>query len=254
MIELYHWEPGPSSGEVLILMHEKGIDYVGRYVDVLAFEHHAPAFLELNPMAQLPVLVHDGKVLTETGFILQYLDQVFREPSFTPEDPQGRYRVNVWIKYVEEYLAPAAWRLGVHRTRKDLLGRATPRVREGFARIPPERRQAWAKTLDEGFSDDDLEIARALLPTRLEHMADALSRHPWLAGEHYSLADIAVFPTLSQLEGLVPAMINPSVSPRIADWLERMRARPAVRQARALARSADPDAVFAPGPEGSRWG
>jgi glutathione S-transferase len=254
MIELYHWEPGSNSGEVLILMHEKGIDFVSRYVDVLAFEHHAPAFLELNPLAQVPVLVHDGRVLTETGFILQYLDQVFREPSFTPEDPQGRYWVNVWIKYVEEYLAPAAWRLGAHRTRKDLQARATARVREGFGRIPPERRQAWAKALDEGFSEDDLELARALLPTRLEHMTAALDRHDWLAGEHYSLADIVVFPTLSQLEGLVPAMINPSVSPQIIDWLERMRERPAVRQARAEGRAPDPDAAFAPGPEGSRWG
>ena len=254
MIELYHWEPGPNSGEVLILLHEKGIDFVSRYVDVLAFEHHAPEFLALNPSAQVPVLVHDGRVLTETGFILQYLDAVFREPALTPEDPQGRYWVNVWIKYVEEYLAPAAWRLGAHRTRKDLRGRATPRAREGLRRAPPERQQAWAKALDEGFSEDDLEIAKALLPTRLEHMSDALSRHEWLAGDHYSLADIAVFPTVSQLPGLVPAMVNESVSPQIMDWLGRMRARPAVRQARAMARTPDPDAVFAPGPEGSRWG
>ena len=99
-----------------------------------------------------------------------------------------------------------------------------------------------------------LEIAKALLPTRLEHMSEALSRHDWLAGDHYSLADLAVFPTVSQLPGLVPAMVNDAVSPAIMAWLERMRARPAVRQARAMARTPDPDAVFAPGPEGSRWG
>ena len=254
MIELYHWEPGPNSGEVLILLHELGIDFVSRYVDVLAFEHHAPEFLKLNPEALVPVLVHDGRVITETGFILQYLDATFGGPSLTPHDPHGQYWVNVWIKYVNEYLAPAAWRLGAHATRKDLLGRATDRVREGLARAPLERRQQWTKVLDQGFSDDDLEIAKALLPTRLAHMQEALARHPWLAGEHYSIADIVAFPVMSQLSGLVPAMINGSVSPQVADWLERMRSRPSVHKARAMARTPDPDAVFAPGPEGSRWG
>ena len=116
MIELYHFEPTSNSGEVLICLREKGIDFVGHYVDVLAGEQFSAEFLKLNPAGQVPVLVHDGHVLTETGFILQYLDEVFHTVSLTPHSPEGRYWVNVWIKYVNEYMAPAAWKLGIART------------------------------------------------------------------------------------------------------------------------------------------
>ncbi len=254
MIALYHWEPGPNSGEVLILLKEKGIEFTGRYVDVLGFEHLSPELLAINRFGQVPVLVHDGRILTETGFILQYLETVFPEPSFTPDDAHGRYWVNVWIKYANEYLAPAAWRLGVHKTRDQLLAHATPAARRALAAAPLERQQAWAKTLDEGFTPEDLEIARALLPVRLDHMREALERADWLAGDRISLADVAVFPTMSQLEGLAGDLINAQATPGVVAWLERMRARPAVQAARAMGRATDPDAVFAPGPEGSRWG
>ena len=253
-MDLYHWEPTTNSGEVLILLEEKGLQFAGHYVDVLAFEQHDPAFLEINPQAQVPVLVHDGRTITETGFILQYLEAAFPEPSFTPRAAQDRYWVNVWIKYVNEYLAPAAWRLGAHATRAQLQARATPQGRAGLKRAPLERQQAWSKVLDEGFSADDLDIARALLPIRLDHMEQALSMSDWLAGAAYSLADIAVYPTAASLPALAPDLVNPASTPRIMAWLDRVKARPAVQAALAAARTPDPTAIFAPGPEGSRWG
>ena len=252
MIELYHFEPTSNSGEVLICLKEKGIDFVGHYVDVLAGEQFAPAFLARNGWGQVPVLVHDGRVLTETGFILQYLEEVFPSVSLTPSTAQGRYWVNVWIKYVNEYMAPAAWKLGIAGTVAG-LGDRRARILEAVERAPQERRQAWDKALH-GLDADELEIAKGLLPVRLERMEQALGAGEWLAGDHYSLADIAVFPTANALVALTPELIGASVTPRIWDWLEHMRARPAVQAALALARTPHPQAVFAPGPEGSRWG
>jgi glutathione S-transferase len=248
MIQLYHFDAGPNSGEPLILLKEKGLDFESRPVDVLALEQTDPGFLDLNPDGQVPVLVHDGRVITETGFILQYIEAAFPEPSLTPAAAQDRYWVNVWIKYVNEYMAPAAWRLGVARQgRLEQLARSAG----SLDRAPPERRQAWAKALD-GFSADELEIARSLLPTRLERMEAALQGSDWLAGPAYSLADIAVFPTARVLPELTPDLVNATAAPGIMAWLERMAARPAVRQALAMARRGE--SVFAPGPEGSRWG
>jgi glutathione S-transferase len=252
MIELYHFEPTSNSGEVLICLKEKGIDFVGHYVDVLAGEQFAPAFLALNPLCQVPVLVHDDRVLTETGFILQYLDEMFPAVGLTPHTPMGRYWVNVWIKYVEEYLAPAAWKLGVAGTLAE-LGAGRGRIEAALAAAPPERRQGWEKALA-GFDADELEIARGLLPVRLERMEAALGEAAWLAGDHYSLADIAVFPTANALPGVAPDLVSAAATPRIWAWLQRMRARPAVQTALAMGRTAHPETVFAPGPEGSRWG
>ena len=251
MLELYHWEPTSNSGEPLILLHEKGVDFVSRYVDVLASEQHSPAFLKVNPQAQVPVLVHDRKVVNETGFILQYLEAVFHTPSFTPHDAHGRYWANVWIKYVNEYMAPAVWRLGMHKARAG-QGGAPGVASEGLARAPLERRQAWAKATGEGWSSEELEITRALLPTRIDHMEATLSAGDWLAGPDYSIADIVVFPTAAALPDLTPDLVNAASTPRIIDWLERVRARPAVQQSLGLARSGV--VQFAPGPEGSRWG
>lgn len=252
MIELYHFEPTTNSGEVLICLKEKGIDFVGRYVDVLAGEQFSSEFLKLNPAGQVPVLVHDGHVLTETGFILQYLDEVFETAALTPHTPEGRYRVNVWIKYVNEYMAPAAWKLGVARTVAELGDRRRV-IEAALGRAPPERRQAWAKAFA-GFDTVELEIARGLLPVRLERMEAALGEAEWLASDHYSLADIAVFPTANALPLAAPDLVNASATPRIWEWLGRMRARPQVQAALAMGRNEHPEAVFAPGPEGSRWG
>jgi glutathione S-transferase len=61
MLELYHWEPNGSALKTLVCLHEKQLDFVSHYVDLLAFEHYRPAFLARNPLGQVPVLVHDGK-------------------------------------------------------------------------------------------------------------------------------------------------------------------------------------------------
>jgi glutathione S-transferase len=252
VIELYHFEPGPGSGEVLILLHEKGIDFVRRYVDVMALEHLTPEFLKLNRFGQVPVLVHDGRVLSETGFILQYLESVFHHPGFTPHDAKGRYQVNVWIKYVNEYLAPAASRLGMAKAMAaQLKGRDLAALRRTLETAPPERRQAWLKALD-GFSADDIEIARGLLPVRLAHLEEALAAADWLAGPSISIADMAVFPTARLLPDLAPDLVNATATPRTLAWIERMAGRPAVKAA--LAEARQPNPVYAPGPEGSRWG
>jgi glutathione S-transferase len=253
MIELYHFEPTSNSGEVLICLKEKGIDYVGHYVDVLKGEQFSADFLKLNPAGQVPVLVHDDQVLTETGFILQYLEDVFHAVSLTPNSPEGRYWVNVWIKYVNEHLAPAAWKLGIARTVSGLGQDGRAVIEAALGRAPPERQQAWAKAFA-GFDGIDLEIARGLLPERLKRMETALSGSEWLAGDHYSLADIVVFPTVNALPGVAGDLVGATATPRIWDWLERMRSRPAVQAALAEARTEHPEAVFAPGPEGSRWG
>ena len=255
MLELYHWEPTSNSGEPLILLKEKGLEFTSHYVDVLAGGQHDPAFLKINRHAQVPVLIHDGRVITETGFILQYIEAVFPAPSFTPAIAQDRYWVNVWIKYVNEYMAPAAWKLGVHKAMAaQLKGHDVARLRAGIARAPLERQQAWKMALDGGLDATGLEIAKSLPPLRLARMQEALAISDWLAGPSYSLADIVAFPTVAALPGLTPDLVNAQATPRIMAWIARVKARPAVQAALAMARTPAPEAAFAPGPEGSRWG
>jgi glutathione S-transferase/GST-like protein len=254
-LDLYHWEPTANSGELLIALHEKGITFNSRYVDVLAFEQHSPRFLALNPRGEVPVLVHDGDVLTETTLVLEYLDAVFPGLALVPATTAERYRMRVWTKLANDSFAPALTMLGWHfRMARQVRGQDRAAIVAGFARLPPDRQAVWRTALDDAYTDDELTRARQFLEVAVRRLEEALATDEWLAGACYSLADIAVFPLAHALQSLLPEVAALESRPRVAHWLRRMQGRPAVRSALAMGRSAHPEEMFAPGPELARWG
>lgn len=254
-LDLYHWEPTTNSVELLICLKEKGIPFISHYVDLLAFEQHQPRFLELNPRGEVPVLVHNGQVLTETTLILEYLDAAFPGVSLVPESHEARYTMRVWTKLANDYVAPALTLLGWHlRTGNTLTEETREAARAGLARLPPDRQVVWRAALDNSYTEDQLTRARAHLDIVAKRLEDALASEDWLAGARYSLADIAIFPLASSLQWLLPELASFASRPRVALWLRRMKERPAVQGALAMGRSARPEELFAPGPELGRWG
>lgn len=137
MLELYHAEPVANSMKVLICLKEKRIEFVSHYVNLLLFEQHEPEFVAINPNGQVPVLVHDGNVITESTVINEYLDDVFPEIPLRPGDPFLRARMRIWNKFVDEYFCPAlsmiGWHLMVRRVARSLDG---DRLKQALARIP----------------------------------------------------------------------------------------------------------------------
>ncbi len=86
--------------------------------------------------------------------------------------------------------------------------------------------------IEHGVSEDEENQAYAALDYLLNQMQDALATRPWLAGKEYSLADIAMAPFINRIEVLKrPEMVQSSRRPRIADWWQRVQARPAFKQA-----------------------
>jgi len=73
--------------KVLLCLKEKNIPFVSHYVDLLRFEQHKPEFVRLNPNGQVPVLVHDGAIITESTVINEYLEDVFPQVRLRPENP-----------------------------------------------------------------------------------------------------------------------------------------------------------------------
>jgi GSH-dependent disulfide-bond oxidoreductase len=255
LLELYHWEPGANSGEVLILLHEKGIAFRSRYVDLLQFEQLSEALIALNPRGQVPVLVHDGRVLTETTLILEYLDAVFPDPPLSPSQAADRYAMRVWTKWTDEYVAPAVSLIGWHERMAPLMKtRDVAAIRARARSLPPDRQAVLEAALNDTYTDDQLHRARTSLRVVVRRLENALTESLWLAGDHYSLADIALFPLAMSLPGLVPALVSNVTTPHLLEWLRKMRARGAVRAALDRARTPDPTSVFAPGPELPRWG
>ena len=253
--ELYHWEPCANSGELLIALGEKGVAFRSRYVDLLQFEHLSDSFLALNPRGQVPVLVHDGRVLTETTLILEYLDAVFESPPLAPAGAADRYRMQVWTKWADEYVAPAVSLMGWHERMMPLMkGRDVGAIRARTRLLPPDRQAVLDAALTDSYSDDQLDRARTCLRVVVRRIEDTLAESRWLAGETYSLADIALFPMAMSLQGLVPDLVSDVSTPHLLAWLQEIRNRDAVRGALDRARTPDPTCVFAPGPELARWG
>lgn len=253
MLELYHWEPNAASGQVLIALEEKGLEFESHYLDVLAFEQFAPEFLALNPVGQAPVLVHAGAAFNEASFICEYLDEAFPERPLMPEAPLDRWAARAWQKYVDDYLAAAASDLAwAALGRSSLKPRNWATLEEAVVAIPSkERRDQWQAALA-GPDEELLDKARERIRLSVARMEADLGGRDWLAPGGYSLADIAVYPYANYLPRIAPELLEGA--PRTVAWLERMSERPAVKAVEALGRSPDAYALAAPGPEHVRWG
>ncbi len=255
MLELYHWEPALNSGEPLILLKEKCIPFRSRYVDLLKLKQHEPKFLDINPDGQVPVLVHDKKVVTGMSIMLQYIDDVFPKKPLMPADLGDQYQVFFWVKYVEERIAPAISLLGWHRfTRPTLKPAVIAKARKSVRKLPPERQAVWKQALKDSCADAEIGLARDSLALAVGKLEGALKHSPWLAGQSYSLADIALVFMARAMRNVIPDIMNAKATPKTWAWLKKLERRKAVNDVLALARTAEPDKIFAPGPEMARWG
>src|SRR5689334_436086 len=77
MLELYHWEPNGSALKALIALNEKALPFRSHYVEVPAVFPVASRETQLNLEGEGPVLVHDGRQITESLFLMEYLEDAF---------------------------------------------------------------------------------------------------------------------------------------------------------------------------------
>jgi glutathione S-transferase len=84
MLELYHAGLTQASVKVRLTLKEKGLAYKSHLLNIPDGEHLTPQYLAINPDGQVPALVHDGVVITETTVINEYLEDAFPEPRLRP--------------------------------------------------------------------------------------------------------------------------------------------------------------------------
>jgi GSH-dependent disulfide-bond oxidoreductase len=260
MLELYHWEPNTFYLKPLVALAEKGVAYTARYFDPTQFEQFGAAFpLDVESRLHLeregPVLIHDGALISSSYFLLEYIAEAFPGPALLPADAYDRYRARAWGQISALSLASAVSALGCARYLAPILrSRPVDSLRSQIDAIEPlERRAAWAAVL-EGGAEAQLAAARNQLAGPVGRIEATLANSPWLAGAQYSIADIDVFAMFMGLPELAPDLLSATASPHIMAFLQRMRARPAVRAALALSRTGHPEQAYVPGSEPSRWG
>jgi glutathione S-transferase len=262
MLELYHWEPNGSWLKPLIGLHEKQLEFRSHYVAVLSLEQHRPGYLQAARETQLPlegegpILVHDGRQVSESLFILEYLEDAFPQRPLRPAAPILQAGILAWARFINEVFMPAVSTLGckAHLAPR-LKGQEGARLAALVAQIPTRYvREGWQSALSDDYPQDLIADSRRKVALGVRRLEDALSGAPWLVGTTYSLADIDAFAICNALPTLTPELVSESATPRLLQWLTRIRERPAVRAALATSRTGRPEQAFAPGPEHSRWG
>jgi glutathione S-transferase len=236
MLDLYHAEPMANSLKALIGIHEKGVSFTSRLVNLHKFEQHEPAFLRINPNGQVPVLVHDGRVIGESTCINEYLDEVFDGPPLKPADAYWRARMRFWTKFVDEYFYPPLSFTAWHFMIRNITDKLTPAQFEArLARIPlKEQQEKWRTAARQGYTAEQLAEWRRQIEVSIARLENQLGETAWLAGDSYSLADVAVFAMALLLPTRSPDLVNATATPRLLEWHQRVASRPAVKAALAM--------------------
>jgi glutathione S-transferase len=232
-LKYYHAEPLANSLKSMIPLKEKGLAYESIYVDLHKFEQHQPWFVAINPEGQVPVLDHDGTIITHTTVINEYLEDVFPDVPLRPRDPVGAARMRYWNKFIDEHVMNHVSMHGWHR----LVGVIARNIENGdfeklMANIPlPDQRKKWM-TARSGFSEADLANATAKIEYAVDKVEKQLGETPWLAGQDYTLADINFYSHCGMMvERMFPEMALSKRAPRLVEWRDRVTARPAVAAA-----------------------
>ncbi|MFZ1990338.1 MAG: glutathione S-transferase family protein [Alphaproteobacteria bacterium] len=229
MLTLYHWEPNANSGKPIQTLKEKGVPFETHWIDMMKNDQHKPEYLKINPNGTIPAMVHDGLMLFESSAIMEYVDEAFDGPPLSPKDPEGRWRMRWWMKFIDQYYAPSvskgAWsgRGAVQRTPQE-----TEALKQRIEAIPlKERREAWTKAYFGGFAPGELEEAARAARYGIGLMEDHLSRQKWLAGDMFSLADICAFNTVYTSPTRPQMGVNDKATPHLMEWLRKIYERPA---------------------------
>jgi glutathione S-transferase len=243
MLKLYHAEPVANSLKCLIALREKQLDFDSVYIDLHKFEQHEPWFTAINPEGQVPVLDHDGAIITHTSVINEYLEDAFpAAPALRPADALGKARMRYWNKFVDEQVMEFVSMHGWHRM-VSVIARSVEagQFEQLMQRIPlPAQREKW-KQARAGFGDAALAHATRKIEAAVARVEQQLSLTPWLAGDSYTLADVNFFAVCGMgLQRLFPEMQIETRAPRLTDWVARVRERAGVKAAFAMPDRTDP--------------
>ena len=100
-MKLLDFWPSMFGMRVRIALAEKGVAY--EYVEQ-DLKNKTPLLLEMNPIhKKVPVFVHNGKPITESSIIIQYIDEVWKEnPPLLPSDPYEMAEARFWVDFIDK--------------------------------------------------------------------------------------------------------------------------------------------------------
>jgi GST-like protein len=208
MIDVYYW-PTPNGHKITMFLEEAAVPYRIAPVDISSGAQFEPEFLAISPNNRMPAIIdhapEDGGApisVFESGAILVYLAE--KSGHLLPRDIRGRKTVLEWLFWQVAGLGPMAGQ-------NHHFGRYAPeKIPYAVERYVNETNRLYG-----------------VLDRRLAH-------DPYLAGEAYSIADVATYPWIVPWELQQQTLAD---FPSLRRWFDAIAARPAT--ARAYARGND---------------
>lgn len=188
-----------------MLMDEKGIEIPIVDLDMLAGEHKSPDYLRKNPLGQVPALeLDDGTIISESLVICRYLDEIYGEPFLFGSNDNERAEIGMWERRAEMGLFMPSIEYGHHTLQE---------MKDYFDQYPD-----WAESLRSG------------IERNLDMLSEQLVKHPFLAGDQYSIADITGFLGVQYARQIV-GLDLPATGPA-TEWVNRVFERDSARSFR----------------------
>lgn len=205
-ITFYDCATAPSPRRARMILAEKRVEVTRVEVDLRNGEQFSEAFRAINPACTVPVLVTpEGEALCDNASIARWLEEVFPDPPLMGVGALGKARVAEWL-WRAEFEGLMAIMEVLRNSSKAMAGRALPGP-YAVEQIP------------------ELAERGRMRAQRFMDVLDAqLSAAPWLAGDQFSVADIAAF-VFVEFAGWVKIAPG-SEHDALASWLETVRARP----------------------------
>jgi glutathione S-transferase len=226
---LYNAPQSTCSQRVRFTLHEKGLAFSELKLYLFSGDQLRPEYLKINPNGVVPSLVHNGRVIIDSAVIIEYLSEVFPEPTpLVPYDAVARAAMRSLIRYIDEVPTPAV-RVPSYNIAFLPHYRDMPEADfVALAESKPLRKEFLLSMGRTGFSAEEMNKALERLRRAVERMSETLraSGGPWLMGTDITLADIAIMPVLVRMADLGLCTLWERL-PEIDPWLAALRERPA---------------------------
>jgi glutathione S-transferase len=211
-MKIYDTPGFPNPLRIRIVLAEKGLASQVEFVpiDLPAAEHKQTAFLAKNPTGTVPVLeLEDGTFLSECTAITEYLDNLDGNPTLTGKTPREKGVIHMMQKRAESELIDS---IGIY------FHHATPGL---GARNEVYKSPDWSGRSEWGT------MHRVKAEAGMRYFNEVLKAQPYVAGEHFSMADCTV------LGGLLFARYAdipvPAECTALLEWKARVDQRPSVK-------------------------
>jgi glutathione S-transferase len=241
VIALYEFPVSPFCEKVRRILHVKGIPYRTEKVPLMATRGW---YRRINPASKVPVIVHEGRVVSDSTTIAHYLERAFPTPALLPKDPAARALCHVLEDWADEslYFYQKRLKFALEEDARTWTPRFSAfdsragRALLSLVLVRYQERQLHAQGVGRKSQGAVIEDV-----TRHVAAVDAMAqRSAWLVGDDLSLADIAIVSQLSGIRATSRGAAIVAEFPHVVAWMNRVdEATAAPRQASAARRTAE---------------